>query len=213
MNLELSLSNIGKEGAITVRIDEALPEGFEATESTNPLSKDRSLSFAHRIEPGASKKLMLKAKPQSTGEFIWHPALVYLDESRNYKITRAQTAKVVVESSKLMDVTSLMSEKEKLEEELRQTEQSEVDDQARTERIYSIKERISSIEEDFLRLRNEYEKLKLQVEQVRADVSVLGSLQNQSLGSDEKSKLEDEEKLLVERIERRRALLEQAHLL
>ena len=213
MILELSLSNIGKEGAITVRIDEVLPEGFEVIESMNPLSKDRSLSFAYRIEPGTSKKLVLTAKTQTTGEFIWHPALVYLDGSRNYKITRAQTAKVVVESGKLMDVTSLLSEKEKLEEELRQTELSEVDDQARTERIYSIKERISSIEEDFLRLRNEYEKLRQQVEQVRADASVLSSLQNQSLGSDEKSKLENEEKLLVERIERRRALLEQAHLL
>ena len=213
MNLELTLSNIGKEGAITVRIDEALPEGFDAIESMNSLSKDRSLSLAFRIEPGDSKKIMLNAKPQSTGEFVWHPALVYLDGSRNYKITRAQTAKVVVESSKLMDVVSMLSEKEKLEEDLRQTELFAVDDQARTERIYSIKEKISKIEEDFIRLKNEYEKMNLQVDQVRADMSVLKSLQNESLESEEKGRLENEERLLIERIERRRTLLEQAHLL
>ena len=117
--LDLTLSNIGKEVAITVKIDEVLPEGFEIIESPEyHLSKDRSLPLSLRIEPGFSKKVALTAKPQSTGEFVWHPAVVYLDGSRNYKITRAQTAKVVVESSKLIDIASMLSEKEKLEEEV-----------------------------------------------------------------------------------------------
>ena len=210
--LELTLSNIGKEGAITVKIDEVLPEGFEVIESASTLSKDRSISLSLRIEPGSSKKIVLTAKPQSTGEFVWHPALVYLDGSRNYKITRAQTAKVVVESSNLIDITSMLSEKEKLEEEL-QIELSVVDDQTRTERIYSIKEKVSRIEEDLFRLKNEYEKMNSQLGQIRADLSVLGSMQSENLRSEDMIRLERDERLLSERIERRRLILEQAHLL
>ncbi|MGA2874656.1 MAG: hypothetical protein ABSE82_03860 [Nitrososphaerales archaeon] len=211
--LELSLSNIGKEGAITIRIDEVLPEGFEVIEGSSALSNDRSLSISLRIEPGFSRKIELIAKPLTTGEFVWHPALVYLDGSRNYKITRAQTAKVVVESSKLIDVASMLSEKEKLEEEIQQIKLSDVDDQARTERIYSIKEKISRIEEDLFRLKNEYEKMNLQLEQTRADLSVLGSMQGGNLRTEDMIRLESEERLLNERIERRRLILEQAHLL
>lgn len=211
--LELTLSNIGKQGAITVKVDEVLPEGFEVIESPSTLSKDRSLLISQRIDPGVSKKIVLNARPQSTGEFVWHPALVYLDALRNYKITRAQTVKVVVESSQSIDVASMLTEKQKLEEELGQTELSTADDQARTEKIYSIKEKISIIEERLFRLKNEYVKMNSQLDQIRADISVLNAMQGVDLRNEEKFRLEDEERLLMERIERRRAVLAQAHLL
>ncbi|MGI0090209.1 MAG: hypothetical protein ACREBS_00735, partial [Nitrososphaerales archaeon] len=209
------LSNIGREGAITVRIDEALPEDFEIVESQYSLSEGNSLSIASKIGPGLSKTLTLSAKPRSTGEFLWHPALVYLDGKRNYKITRAQTAKAVVESGEQMDLASALSEKERLENELRHVEEVTAidDDQSHIEKVYSIKERISRIEEALLRIKNDYEKMISQLGQIRVDLSVLGSLQNKNLSSKDKTRLENEERLLKERIERRRSALEQAHLL
>lgn len=213
LSVEITLSNIGKQDAITIRIDEVIPETFETIECHYTISKDRSISLSAKIEPGYSKTIMLNARPTSIGEFVWHPALVYEDGSRNYKITRPRTAKVVVESTKAIDVTSMLFEKEKLELELQTIRSAEIDEKKRMERIYSVRERISTIEESLNRLKNEYQEMNVQLDQVNADIEVYNSKQNDNLSFDERARLENEERLLKERIDRRRSVLEQAHLL
>lgn len=212
--IEITLSNMGKGEAVTVRIDEAIPEGLDFLENSRYTVKDRSLLFSSRIGPGFSNRITLFAKAQSTGEFTWHPTLVYLGTERIYKISRAKTVRIVVESDKLADVTAILEDKKRLEEELRQVEVTNdpTNEQTRAERRYSIKESISKIEENLFRLRNEYDKMTLQLEQIRSELTVLSS-QAEALDMKERIDLESEEKLLVERIGRRRSLLEQAQLL
>lgn len=214
VTVDIALSNIGRGEAITVKIDEAIPEGFELLENNQVVVKDRSLVLSSKIKPGFSNRISLTAKPQSTGEFIWHPALVYMDSEGNYKISRAPAVKLVVESDKLSDIAAVLEEKRKLEADLEQAEKnSDMDEQAKSEKVYSIRESISTIEESLQRLKNEYDKMGLQLEQVKSELGTLSSIRSQGETSREKAELESEEKTLRERIERRRLLLEQAHLL
>jgi hypothetical protein len=61
-------------------------------------------------------------------------------------------------------------------------------------------------------LKNDYNKMKQQLDQVRSDKSILEKQQGQA-AEEEVERLANEDKLLTERIERRRSILEQAHLL
>lgn len=212
--IDIALSNIGRGEAITVKIDEVVPEGFELLESNTVNAKDRSLIFASKIKPGFSNRISILAKPLSTGDFVWHPALVYMDAEGNYKISRAQTVKLAVESDELTDIAVVLEKKRCLEEELRQLQSSSggSDEQSKTEEIYSIKEDISKIEESFLRLKNEYERMNTQLDQVRSELKIISS-SPLTTPPKEKAELLSDEKMLLERIERRRPLLEQARLL
>ncbi len=212
--IDIALSNIGRGEAITVKIDEAIPEGLELLESNRINAKDRSLMFASKIKPGFSNRISVLAKPLSTGEFVWHPALVYMDAEGNYKISRAQAVKLAVESDELTDITGVLEKKRCLEEELRQLQNSSegLDEQAKTEKVYSIRENISNIEESLLRLKNEYDRMNAQLEQVRSELEIISS-RALNTPTKEKAELLSDEKMLLERIERRRPLLEQARLL
>ncbi len=212
----LTLTNIGREPALTVRIDEAIPEGLAPEPELNV--KERTLLLSMKIEPGASKRIVVKAKAKSNGEFTWNPSLVYLDSASNYKITRVQTLKAAVESNTVEDFERLISEKQRLEQELAKqslvaSSSLDVGKEDEIEKTYYLKEQISKIEEELLRTKNEYEKMVIQLEQVKSDLS---AVQNEQLGSsrqEDKAKLESEQRLLEYRIERRRSLLQQTHLL
>jgi archaellum component FlaC len=107
----------------------------------------------------------------------------------------------------------MLSEKEQLERELSTIQLVEIDEKKEIERMYSVRERISTIEESINRLKNEYEGMKAQLDQVNADIGIYDSKQSDNMSFDERARLENEKMLLNERIDRRRALLEQAHLL
>ncbi|MDG6994333.1 MAG: hypothetical protein JRN52_00300 [Nitrososphaerota archaeon] len=216
LDYTLIVSNIGREPALTVRIDELIPDGFVVENGLGV--KDRTLPISARIEPGTSKKIAVSVRAKSTGEFVWHPSLVYLDSVSNYKITRAQTVRAAIESSKSVDYGAMLSEKQKLEEELVSEESrigsppgQEMDSQM--DKVYSLKERISKIEEELLRSKNEYEKMVQQLEQVKLDLAALGEVNGDNVREEDRVKLENEQRLLEYRIERRRSLLQQAHLL
>ncbi|MDG6998978.1 MAG: hypothetical protein JRN15_07675 [Nitrososphaerota archaeon] len=51
------------------------------------------------------------------------------------------------------------------------------------------------------------------MEQVKLDLAALGDVHGDNIREEDKVKLEDEQRLLEYRIERRRSLLQQAHLL
>jgi hypothetical protein len=213
--IEVQMSNIGKEDAITVRIDEIVPEDFEILDDDYPHSNLPSFDYAKKIGAGLSETICLRIKPKTTGEFIWHPALVYLDNNGNYRISRCEPVRVAVESDKYSDITMVLSEKARLERELGHAESmlEGNDDVGQRERVYEIRENISRIEESLYRLRNEYDKMRFQLEQIRTDIRMLRSSEDNRIDTGEIKGLEGEERLLCERIERRRLLLEQAHLL
>jgi uncharacterized repeat protein (TIGR01451 family) len=215
LEFTLTISNIGKESALTVKIDDAIPEDFELGPGQS--LKQRSMPIAYRIAPGSTRTIALSAKPMAAGDFSWHPSLVYLDGISKYKVAKSQVAKVVVESNTLADFGSLLSEKSKLEEELRLLQGQDValreDEERQAEAIVSLREKISRIEEEVLRTKNEYERMTVQLEQIRADLNALRQMKNESVNEEDKARLESEEKLLEYRIERRRTLLQQASLL
>jgi hypothetical protein len=212
--IEFVMSNIGKEEAITVRIDGPIPDEFEIVDNPGIKMGQQSMELTSRIGAGATSKIMITVKPKTHGEFVWHPALVYLDNNREFKITRSQTSRIVVEPDNLWNVTTALADKEKLEQELKLAEDSlqETDNERTRERVYAIKEKISKIEENIFRLKNDYNKMKQQLDQVRSDKSILEKQQGQA-AEEEVERLANEDKLLTERIERRRSILEQAHLL
>jgi hypothetical protein len=204
--ISLVISNLGKEKAIALSIQEALPEGFKYDRSKNEkrmLNDDRSLILNLRLEPGASETINLVTKPTSIGEFIWHPTLLYQDFQHNEKVTAAETVKVVVESGNLDSaVQSLREKKTRLEREL-----SDNPPTAEGE-VISLREELSKVEEELQRFRNEYENLVGQLDQIRQDLVALNNVQDEILRQEEKERLETEERILRERIERRRSLFQ-----
>ncbi|MDA4111022.1 MAG: hypothetical protein OK439_00675 [Thaumarchaeota archaeon] len=197
----LTISNIGSESAFAVKFNGVLPEGFQLLDRKYPLSRDNSLPIPMKIEPGSSKNFMFSMKSSSIGEFVWNPSLVYMDEKRRYRITKPQTGLVVIEPTELVDIPLLSKKKEKLQAQLKL-----VDSTKQSEEFYSLREEISKIEENIARSMNEYEKLNSRLEQVRADLKAIDLLQNDALNIDEKKKLQNEEIILRDRIERRRSI-------
>ncbi|MHB8567140.1 MAG: hypothetical protein ACYC7D_11480 [Nitrososphaerales archaeon] len=203
----ITLINLGKETAITAKIDDAVPEGFEVVDCAYVISEDRSLSLNTRIEPSSSKQIMITAKPVASGERIWHPSLVYLDSSRKYRITKAETARLVVESESKADYHQLIARKSSLEAELADCAKGE----DASEKIFTLKEQISKIEEELLRAKNEFVSMNQNLENTRVDLAALNS--SESFNPEVLAELKTGEKILIERIEKRRKLLEEAHML
>jgi hypothetical protein len=207
INLEvLTLSNIGKEPAFAVKFEDVLHEGFQFSDRKLALSKDNSLSVQVKIEPGSSKYFAFSARSNSIGQFVWNPCLVYMDGKRNYKITKPQTGMVVIEPLEFVDIAHLQSKKEKIELQLKRLDSNI---QSGSEIFYSLREEFSKIDETIARSKNEYEKLNSQLEQVRTDLETIDSMQNDVQNTTEKKKLQNEEMILKERLERRRSIFQQ----
>ncbi len=198
------ISNFGKERAIASGIQEAVPEGFELLLSYDEKRKfkDRFMILNLKLEPGASETIGVLAQPSSIGEFIWHPSLLYQDSRGNQKSTRTENAKVVVESEDLESIVeALRLKKDRLEAELSGQPSS-------TDATISLREELSRAEEELRRFSNEYESLSMQLDQVRQDLLALNAMQDEVLKQEEKKKLEMEERILMQRTERRRALFQ-----
>jgi len=204
VSVSMVLSNFGKEQAHVVGIQEAIPEEFEpgSKPEDNRKFKGRSLILNLKLQPGASETITLSARPGGVGEFNWHPAVLFQDPQGNQKLTRAETAKVVVEVEDLVAIVdSLRSKKEKIEQELNEKTSSE-------DGAILLREELSKVEEELHRLRNEYDNLSAQLEQINQDLLALNTVQDESLKHEEKRKLETEREILLERIERRRLLFQ-----
>jgi uncharacterized repeat protein (TIGR01451 family) len=200
LSITLTLTNIGKERAAAVKIEDILPEGMDlAGDYPNIRSKGKSMDLSLKIEPGASEIIKIAACGASPGEFTWHPLLIYQDATGNQKTTSADAVRVVIDDPNLADnVQSLRLKKEKLEGNLL----SALNDD---EKI-AVREDLSKTEEELHRLKNDYENMQCQQEQVRQDLIALNSMRDDALRSEEKKKLESELEILTKRIERRREL-------
>src|ERR1700730_14434010 len=97
-------------------------------------------------------------------------------------------------------ISQLTERKEKLQKELGNLGDSSSD------KYYSLREEISKIDESIARSKNELGQLTLQLEQVRADLQTIASAKDSYPRAEEKKRLSDEERILEERLERRRQL-------
>jgi uncharacterized repeat protein (TIGR01451 family) len=221
VEITLTITNLGHDSALGVKIDEAVPEGSMITKCSHQVIDGRSVKLDSRIEAGASKSIQTTFKASSSGDLVWHPALVYLNPAQKYKIARGPPARLTVESNNYNDFASLAAEKKELDEKvrslrdsrdaLRRSGASEEMQEKITEEIFPLNERVSTIEEIFLKTKNEYTSMSEELERVRADLAALNASNKHR--EDDRASLEAEEKLLVTRIEKRKVLLEQAHLL
>jgi len=242
VNITITVSNIGNQDALAVRIDDALPQEFEIAESKYSRSTNGVLSYSGKIAASSTKTIAISAKASAVGEYLWHPSLVYMDSARNYKIARAKPVKIVVEQrdeanaldSMLQKKASLEAELEKivssnatsqnqsreqgesnLQQQQQESQQAGVEEKPSTdeEKTFALREEISKLEESLARVKNEYSKLNSELEQVRADIIALNSMQDGPMKLEERVKLEGEERLLLERVDKRRRALEGVHML
>jgi hypothetical protein len=218
--MTVSISNLSRDSISVVKIDEILPEEFQAVNCRYPISVENSLNLNFTLAEGTTREITLDYKSENSGSFVWHPSLVYIDASKNYRISRSQAVRSVIEQSGSGDFSILLTQKNKLEEELLElnlerektasnsNELSKIEDQ-----LYTVKEKISKIDEEFLRTKNEYLSMQQELERIRSDIASLNQTNSETFRAHDSIELESEEKLLIQRIERRRSLLEQARLL
>lgn len=87
LGIELELTNAGRGPAQLVRIEEAIPKGFQPKEV--PISyrvEGSSLNLkGKRLDPLKVEEVRLVLAPTRRGRFTLTPRLVYLDESGRYK--------------------------------------------------------------------------------------------------------------------------------
>lgn len=218
----LTITNLGHESALCVKIDEAVPEGSEILRCSHQVIDDRSIKLDSRIQAGSSKEISVSFKPSSTGELVWYPSLVYINSAQKYKIARGSAARCTVESNKFKDFAALASEKRELDEKVRKLREDRnsmrqsgntVAEEKISEQIYPLNERLSTIEEFFLKTKNEYSSLNEELQRVEEELASLNAGEATRPRAEEKTALEAQEKLLKTRIQRRRLSLEQAQLL
>lgn len=87
IELRIELVNTGKGLAQLVKIDGALPDGYEVAQvSDNCAIEDGGLDFGGRILPSLKmEEVELSLKPMNVGKFQYSPRIVYLDEVGNLK--------------------------------------------------------------------------------------------------------------------------------
>lgn len=217
--LTVTISNLGRDPISVLKIDEILPEEFELDSSLYPVAGEHSIKLNLRVDQGAMRQISLRYKSNSVGSFVWHPSLVYIDSTKNYRIVRAQSVRSVVERSVTIDFSSLLVEKKRLESELTELKKKkelvtsgEIESSRFEDQLYSLKEQISKIDEEFLRTKNEYVSMQQDLDRLKSDLTALNATRS-SANPQDKTDLEAEEKLLIAKIERRRSLLERAQLL
>jgi hypothetical protein len=218
--ISFTLSNFGREPITAVKIEEIVPEEFEIVECQVGVSdSSHSLKLNKQVEAGASKFFTVSYRPTRAGEFSWHPSLIYLDASKNFRITKSQMSRSVVEKSKTHDFASLLKLKSDLDSQLETLKAKIANAQSPererlTDQMYTIREKISHIEEEFLRTKYEYTMMSSELERIQTDIQFLERRKAWSMeSSEEGANLKAEAKLLQAKIERRRELLQQAQLL
>jgi hypothetical protein len=217
--LILIVSNFSREPCTALRIDEAIPDDFEIVNSMYRISDGHSVILNERLEPGSSITLDLSCKATALGEFVWRPTLIYMDTAKNYKMSRSQTAqRTIVESSSPENFRLLIEEKLRLERSLEALDASADSKPVPLEagqlsgEACSLRERIAEIDEKIHRVRYELEEMEGELRRVESDLLSLKAGPETIEREEEKINLEDERRMLIERLERRRELLNQIQL-
>jgi hypothetical protein len=217
--ISFTLSNLGRDPITAVKIEGTVPEEFEILDSQLGVADRHSLKLNRQIAPGTTTHFTLSYRPSQAGEFSWHPALIYLDPSRNFRVAKSQIVRSVVENRKTHDFEGLLKLKTDLDSQFeiikrKLANANDVDHERLTNEMYTVKEKISRIDEEFLRTKHEYDQMSEELKKIQLDIESLESRKTQGAeNSEEIANLKAEEKLLQSRIDRRRLLLQQAQLL
>ncbi len=98
LDLEIELVNAGRRGCQLVRVEDAIPEGFElATNQESYRVEDGFLNMkGKRLDPLKTEALKLVMKPRKKGQFTLRPRILYVEESGKFKSHDPQPITVTV---------------------------------------------------------------------------------------------------------------------
>lgn len=98
LNLEIELVNAGKGPALLIKVNEAIPEGFELTVKPETWRVENSFINlkGKRLDPLKTEELRLILKPKVQGTFALKPTVLYLDENGKYKSNEPEPVMIVV---------------------------------------------------------------------------------------------------------------------
>jgi tetratricopeptide (TPR) repeat protein len=87
VEIEMELVNAGKRPALLIKVNEAIPAGFELVEkSENCRVEDSYIDMkGRRLDPLKAEEVRLTVKPKVQGTFLLKPTILYLDENGKYK--------------------------------------------------------------------------------------------------------------------------------
>jgi len=87
LSLEIELVNAGKGPALLIKVNAAIPEGFELIEKpeTGRIEDSFINMKGKRLDPLKTEELKLILKPKVQGTFALKPTILYLDEKGKYK--------------------------------------------------------------------------------------------------------------------------------
>jgi hypothetical protein len=98
LSIELELVNAGKGPALLIKVNEAIPEGFELIEKPEAYRvEDNYINLkGKRLDPLKAEELRLVLKPNVQGTFYFKPTILYLDENSKYKSHEPEPVTIVV---------------------------------------------------------------------------------------------------------------------
>jgi len=98
LELEIELVNAGKGPALLIKVNEAIPEGFELIEKPETYRVEDSYinMKGKRLDPLKAEELRLVLKPKVQGTSYFKPTILYLDENGKYKSHEPQPITITV---------------------------------------------------------------------------------------------------------------------
>jgi hypothetical protein len=98
LSLMIELVNAGKAPALLIKVNEAIPEGFELGEKPEAYRVEDSYidMKGKRIGPLKTEELRLVIKPKAQGTFSLKPTILYLDENGKYKTHEPEPVTITV---------------------------------------------------------------------------------------------------------------------
>jgi tetratricopeptide (TPR) repeat protein len=97
-DLEIQLANLGRNTAFLIKLEEAIPEGFDLVEKPEKcLVEDSSLSLkGKKLAPLETGEMKLKLKPRKKGKHVFRPKIHYMDEAGERKSCELEQVTVAV---------------------------------------------------------------------------------------------------------------------
>jgi len=98
LNLEIELVNAGKGPALLIKVNEAIPEGFELIEKQDIYRiEDSYINMkGKRLDPLKTEDVRLVLKPKVQGTFALKPTILYIDENGKYKSHELEPVTIIV---------------------------------------------------------------------------------------------------------------------
>jgi tetratricopeptide (TPR) repeat protein len=97
-SLELEFVNAGKAPALLIRVNEAIPEGFDLVEKPETCRVEDSYinMKGRRLDSLKAEELKLVFRPKVQGTFCFKPTILYLDENGKYKSHEPESVTIIV---------------------------------------------------------------------------------------------------------------------